>query len=92
MTRRRPPTGPAVFIPTMDMIPYIAGRTVTVDALLARTAISACLHDRGARFMFIAKGNQKNLLKEIRSHFASDAPRPPDFAARSPQPRAKAAA
>ncbi len=46
-----------VFIPTMDLIPDIGGRTVTVDALLTQTAIAAYLHDRGADFVFIAKGN-----------------------------------
>gem|GEM_PF-1768520 len=75
-----------VFIPTMDLVPDIAGRTVTVDALLTQTAISAYLHDRGAHFMFVAKGNQKNLLREIKAHFASQFPRAADFATRSPQP------
>ena len=37
-----------VFIPTMDLIPDISGRTVTVDALLTQTAIATYLHDRGA--------------------------------------------
>ena len=62
------------------------GRTVTADALLAQAAAFACLHGRGVHFMFVAKGNQKNLLKEIRGHFASQSPRPADFATRSPQP------
>ena len=70
----------------MDLIPDIAGRTVTADALLTQTAISAYLHGRGAHFVFVAKGNQKNLLREIRGHFASQSPRPADFATRSPQP------
>ena len=70
----------------MDLVPDIAGRTVTADALLTRTAISACLHDRGAHFMFVAKGNQKSLLREIRGHFASQCPREADFATRSPRP------
>ncbi len=46
----------------MDLVPDIAGRTVTADALLTQTAISACLHGRGAHFMFVAKRNQKNLF------------------------------
>ncbi|MYI70299.1 MAG: hypothetical protein F4103_16690 [Boseongicola sp. SB0673_bin_14] len=70
----------------MDLVPDIAGRTVTADALLKQTPISDCLHDRGAHFMFVAKRNQRNLLKEIRGHFASQCPRPADFATRSPQP------
>ena len=74
------------FIPTMDLIPDIAGRTVTADAPLTRTAVSACLHDRGAHFMFVAKGNRKNLPREIRGHFSPQAPREADFANRSPQP------
>jgi len=36
-----------VFIPTMDLVPDIAGRTVTADALLTQTRISAYLHGRG---------------------------------------------
>ena len=70
----------------MDLIPDIAGRTVTADALLTQTAIAACLHRRGARFMLIAKGNQKNLLREVRGHFSSQPPRKADFMTRSPQP------
>ena len=70
----------------MDLIPDIAGRTVTADALLTRTAIAACLHRRGARFMLIARGNRKNLLKEVRGHFSSQPPRKADFMTRSPQP------
>ncbi|MDE0521993.1 MAG: hypothetical protein OXH79_08580 [Boseongicola sp.] len=38
------------------------------------------------RLVFLATGNQKDLLKEIRGHFASQSPRPADFATRSPQP------
>ena len=70
----------------MDMVPDIAGRTVTADALLTQTRISACLHGRDAHFVLLAKGNQKNLLTEIRGHFASQSPRPADFATRSSQP------
>ena len=75
-----------VFIPTMDLIPDISGRTVTVDALLTQTAIAAYLHDRGADFLFVAKGNQKTLANDIKAFFASQPPREPDFAAQSPQP------
>ena len=60
-----------VFIPTMDLIPDISGRTVTVDALLTQTAIATYLHDRGADFLFVAKGNQKTLSNDIKAFFAS---------------------
>lgn len=70
----------------MDLVPDIAGRTVTADALLTQTAISAYLRGRDAHFVFVAKGNQKNLLKEIRGHFGSQCPREADFATRSSQP------
>ncbi len=70
----------------MNLIPDIAGRTVTADALLARTAIASCLHGRGARFLLVAKGNRKNLLEEVRGHFASQSPKTADFESRSPQP------
>ncbi len=77
--------GTGVFFPTMDMIPDTSGRTVAVAVLLGRTAISPCLHGLGARFVFIAKGNRKNLLKEIRGRLASQWPREADFAAQSLQ-------
>ncbi len=75
-----------VFIPTMDLIPDISGRTVTVDALLTQTAIATYLHDRGADFLFVAKGNQKTLSNDIKAFFAAQPLREPDFAAQSPQP------
>ena len=74
------------FIPAMDLVPDIAGRTVTADALLTQTAIASYLHGRGAEFVFVAKGNQKGLLREIKAHFSSQSPRAADFATRSPQP------
>ena len=70
----------------MDLVPDIAGRTVTADALLTQRAIASYLHDRGAEFVFVAKGNQKGLLGEIKAHFSSQMPREADFATRSPQP------
>ena len=68
------------FIPAMDLVRDIAGRTVTADALLTQTAIASCLHGRGAEFVFVAKGNQKGLLREIKAHFSSQSPRAADFA------------
>ena len=70
----------------MDLVPDIAGRTVTADALLTRRAIASHLHDRGAEYVFVAKGNRKGLLGEIRAHFSSQMPREADFGIRSPQP------
>ena len=70
----------------MDLVPDIAGGAVTADALLTRTAIAAYPHRRGARFMLIAKGNRKNLLREVRGHFSSQPPRKAGFMTRSPQP------
>ena len=70
----------------MDLIPDIAGGAVTADALLTRTAIAACLHRRGARFMLIARVNRKNMLREVRDHFSSQPPRKAGFMTRSPQP------
>ena len=70
----------------MDLVPDIAGRTVTADALLTQTAIASYLHDRGAEYVFTVKGNQKNLLKEIKAHFSSQSPRKADFETSPPQP------
>ena len=43
------------------MIPDIDGRTITARTLLTQKAIAACLKRRGAHFLFIVKGNHKNL-------------------------------
>ena len=75
-----------VFIPAMELIPDIGGRTVTVDALLTPTAIATNLHDRSAEFVFISKGNRKTLSNDIMVFFFSQASREPDFAMQSPQP------
>jgi len=66
-----------VFIPTLDRVPDIAGRTVTADALLTQTTIAAYRHGRGARFLCAAKGNPKNRLKVIKGHFAAQSPSSP---------------
>jgi len=50
----------------MDPVPDIADRTVTSDALLTGTAISAYLHGQGAHFMLVARGARKNPCGEIR--------------------------
>ena len=45
----------------VDLIPNIAGKTVTTDALLTQRKFARYLLDRGAHFMFIVKGNQKTM-------------------------------
>ena len=74
------------FIPAMDLVPDIAGRTVTADALLTQTAIASYLHNRGAAFVFVVKGNQKGLLGEIKAHFSSQPTTAADFETRSQKP------
>jgi len=64
------------FIPMMDEIPDIAGKTVTVDALPAQKEIAAYLHRRGAHCMFVAKGNRPG-LSEVLTRLAE-----PDLAGR----------
>ena len=82
----RAASGTGVPIPAMDLVPDIAGRTVTAGALPARTGISACPHGRGARFMLLARGNRKNPPGETRARFAPRSPGPADFATRPPRP------
>ena len=48
--------------------------------------IATYLHDRGADFLFVARGNQKTLSNDIKAFFAAQPPREPDCATRSPQP------
>ncbi len=82
----RAASGTGVPIPAMDLVPDIAGRTVTAGALPARTGIPACPHGRGARFMLLARGNRKNPPGETRARFAPRSPGPADFATRPPRP------
>ena len=63
----------------MDMIPDIAGKTVTTDALLTQRKFARYLLDRGAHFMFIVKGNQKTLLEDVTLVFEMAPEREPDF-------------
>ena len=64
------------FIPMMDEIPDIAGKTVAVDALPAQKEIASYLHRRGAHYMFVAKGNRPG-LSEVLTRWAE-----PDLAGR----------
>ena len=47
-----------------------AGKTFTADALLTQRKLADFLHDRGAHFVFTAKGNQPTLLDDLRLFFA----------------------
>ena len=47
-----------------------AGKTFTADALLTQRKLADFLHDRGAHFVFTAKGNQPTLLDDLRRFFA----------------------
>ncbi len=55
-------------IPLLDTLPdsALAGRVVTVDALLTQRALADQLLERGAAFLFTVKGNQKTLMDDIR--------------------------
>ena len=53
------------------------GVTFTADALLTRRRLAAFLRDRGAHFVFTAKGNQPTLLDDIRTFFGNRGE--PDF-------------
>ena len=54
-----------------------AGRTFTADALLTQRKLATFLRDRGAHFVFTAKGNQPTLLDDLRVFFEHRAE--PDF-------------
>ena len=76
-------------IPLLDTLPdsAVAGRVVTVDALLTQRALAGCLLDRGAAFLFTVKGNQKTLMDDIRLLMdEAMAERPPDFVQESGKP------
>ena len=64
--------------PLLDAID-IAGRTITADALLTQRALAEYLIQRGANYHFTVKGNQRNLLKDIRLYFKNHASTPADF-------------
>jgi predicted transposase YbfD/YdcC len=63
----------------LDLID-IEGKTVTMDALLTQRSIAQYLvEERNAHYHFTAKGNQKNLLEDIRYYFQSNPSITPDF-------------
>ena len=74
-------------IPLLETVPDIAGHTVTTDALLTQRALATYLLGRGADYLFTVKGNQPNMLDDIRltldEHIAQ---RAPDFTDESPKP------
>jgi len=50
----------------------IEGRTITADALLTQRELARYLvEERGANYHFTVKGNQRQLLDDIRVHFQS---------------------
>ena len=67
-------------LPLLETVPDIAGRTVTADALLTQRALASYLLGRGADYLFTVKGNQPNLLDDIRLTLdEAIAGRAPDF-------------
>ena len=74
-------------LPLLETVPDIAGRTVTADALLTQRALASYLLGRGADYVFTVKGNQPNLLDDIRLTLdEAIARRAPDFTDHSPKP------
>lgn len=58
-----------IAIPLLDSID-IQGKTITADALLTQTAFADYIVlDRNADYHFTVKGNQKNLLADIKYYF-----------------------
>ncbi len=54
-----------MFIPVLNTLD-IEGNTITGDALLTQVKLAHYLvHDRRAHYVFVAKGNQPTLAKEI---------------------------
>ena len=71
----------------LETVPDIAGRTTTADALLTQRALASYLLGRGADYLFTVKGNQPNLLDDIRLTLdEAIAGRAPDFMDESPKP------
>ena len=59
-----------MFIPVMDSLEDIEGKTITGDALLTQRKLAHYLvEDRLAHYVFIAKDNQPTLAEDIRLHF-----------------------
>ena len=67
-----------MFIPTMEGLADIAGKTITGDALLTQRKLAQYLvEDRLAHYVFIAKDNQLTLAQDIRLAFENR--QTPDF-------------
>ena len=74
-------------VPLLQTLPDIAGHTITVDALLTQRALATHLLERGAHYLFTAKGNQPNLESDIRLLLDQTiARRAPHFIDESPKP------
>ena len=59
------------FIPTMDTLADIDGKTLTGDALLTQRKLALYIvEDRKAHYVFTAKDNQPSLAEDIRLAFA----------------------
>ena len=66
-------------IPLLDMLPDIAAKTFTADAMLTQRKLAEYLRDRRAHFVFTVKENQPTLYGDILLHFDTGAARAPDF-------------
>ena len=65
----------------------VAGRAITVDALLNRRTLARHLLQRRAHCLFTVKGNRKNLMEDIQLLMGGAmAERPPDFGRKSAKP------
>jgi len=59
-----------MFIPVMDSLENIDGKTITGDALLTQRKLAHYIvEDRSAHYVFIAKDNQPTLAEDIRLIF-----------------------
>lgn len=59
-----------MFIPTMETLADIDGKTITGDALLTQRKLALYIvEDRKAHYVFIAKDNQPSLAEDIRRVF-----------------------
>ena len=56
-------------IALLEMLPDIAGRTITADALLTQRALADYLLGRRADYLFTVKGNQPRLHDDTRLLF-----------------------
>jgi len=56
-------------IPELLDLLYIEGDIITIDAMGTQTAIAEKIIDNGADYILSVKGNQKNLLTEIKDEF-----------------------